>query len=299
MRMGVLDIGSNTGHLAVYKIKPEKRPKQKDKVREHLALGDHVHADGTITREGRDRLLDFIRHADKKALHEGWTVLDAVATATIRDAPNQAEVLAAVNAAARSFTLRVLDNHDEARLTYLAARRWLGDRSSGRIAVIDIGGGSLEIAAGEGEVPEQSESFALGARRLTRDILREGRSLDDLRTHVRAEVEPFVAPLRGEGLEMAVGTSWTMRKLGKRLGEKHGEGRTLRKKDVSRLIEKIADASDEKIKEKLDVSKKRAGQVLAGVTVVETVMDLFDLDELEICPWALREGVLLQHLDHL
>ena len=73
----------------------------------------------------------------------------------------------------------------------------------------------------------------------------------------------------------------------------------LARTDLRRLVEQLATMDADEIAGLPGVSADRAHQIRAGAVVAEAIMDLFDLDELEICPWALREGVLLQHLDHL
>ncbi len=291
MRMGVLDIGSNTGHLAVFDAEPGGRPVQVGKLKEMLRLADHVDAAGALTPHGLDLLLMYVRQARAEADRMDCDVV-AVATATVRDAPNRDAVVVAVREAS-DFDLTVLGEDEEARLTFLAARRWLDGRSPGRVAVIDIGGGSLEIAVGDGETPQGWKSWPLGARRLTRSWLAAGRTPDELRAHVRAEIEPHVERLRGDGLDLSLGTSWTMRLLGKVCGS------PLKKADLAALVDQVAGQSDVRIKELLGVSRKRAGQVPAGAIVADVAMELFELDRLEICPWALREGVFLDQLDDL
>ena len=89
----------------------------------------------------------------------------AFVTSAIREAPNGDDVLARVRAET-GVDLQLLSGEDEARLTFLAARRWFG-WSSGTLLVVDIGGGSLELAAGMDEDPDAAISLPLGAGRLT------------------------------------------------------------------------------------------------------------------------------------
>jgi len=293
MRLGVLDIGSNTGHLAVFDAEPGQPPVSVHKFRKMLRLADHVDGEGALTMKGLDRLVAYMSRARAVADEQGVDVLP-VATATIRDAPNREEVLAAVREAS-GFDLSVLSGEEEARLTFLAARRWLrwSARMPGRIGVFDLGGGSLEIAAGRDEAPEDWKSWRLGAGRLTREWVGRGRAPTELRAHVRSEIEPHVDALVRGGLDLAVGTSRTMRMLGSLCGE------PVRKGDLARLVEQVVGMEVTDIAGLPGVPKKRADQVLAGSVVADVLMELFSLDTLEICPWALREGVLLQHLDHL
>ena len=197
-----------------------------------------------------------------------------------------------------------MPGEDEARLTFLAVRRWFG-WSSGRLGVFDIGGGSLEIAVGSDEVPDVAQSLSLGAARLTRDWLDVGRSAAELRLHVRTTIaDDAGAVLRGGAFDHAVATSKTFRSLARICGAAPAEEgqfvrRELRRDDLSRFVGQMVAMDDKEIANLPGVSNDRAHQIRAGAIVAEAAMDLFTLEALEICPWALREGVLLRHLDQL
>ena len=200
--------------------------------------------------------------------------------------------------------VEVMPGEDEARLTFLAVRRWFG-WSSGRLGVFDIGGGSLEIAVGSDEEPDVAQSLPLGAGRLTREWLDAGRSRKELRRHVRSSMAENVGEvLKGGAFDHAVATSKTFRSLARMCGAAPSdEGQFVRRvlahTDLQALVRQLALMDTDEIAELPGVSADRAHQILAGAVVAEATMDLYGLDELEMCPWALREGVLLQHLDHL
>ncbi|MCW2788447.1 MAG: exopolyphosphatase [Aeromicrobium sp.] len=303
MRMGVLDIGSNTGHLLVVDAFRGGPPVPAHSYKEPLRLAEHLDADNAVTDEGVSRLVKYVVEARGEAEDKGCTTVLAFATSAVRDAVNADAVIAQVNRVS-GLELKVLSGEDEARLTFLAVRRWFG-WSAGRLGVFDIGGGSLEIAAGPDESPDVAQSMALGAGRLTRDWLDAGRSQAELRLHVRATIADEAGiVLRGGSFDRAVATSKTFRSLARICGAASSdEGqyvrRVLRKRDLSALVEQLRTMSVEEIGKLPGVSVDRAHQMRAGAIVAEATMDLFDLTELEICPWALREGILLEHLDHL
>ena len=169
MRVGVLDIGSNTGHLLVVDAHEGGHP---DPVRSHktqLRLAELLRSDGSLGPEGTKVLVHAAQEARAAAEDEGVEDLMAFATSAVREATDSAAVLQAVRDDA-GVDLRVLPGEDEARLTFLAVRRWFG-WSAGRLLCLDIGGGSLELAAGIDEEPEVALSVPLGAGRLTRDRL--------------------------------------------------------------------------------------------------------------------------------
>lgn len=303
MRMGVLDIGSNTGHLLIVDAYRGGPPVPAHSYKEPLRLSEHLDSDNAVTETGIANLVKYMQEARSEAEDLGCTTVIAFATSAVRDAVNADDVLQRVNEAT-GIDLQVLPGEDEARLTFLAVRRWFG-WSSGRLGVFDIGGGSLELAAGPDESPEVAQSFPLGAGRLTRDWLAAGRSTHDLRLHIRSSIAQEAGQiLRGGNFDHAVGTSKTFRSLARMCGAAAStEGRYVRRflkqRDVAKLVDQLAVMEVAEIGSLPGVSPDRAHQMLAGALVANATMDLFGVDELEICPWALREGVLLQHLDHL
>lgn len=301
--MGVLDIGSNTGHLLVVDAFRGAPPVPAFSLKEPLRLAEHLDADQSVTDEGVDRLAQYVSSARLAAEDKGCSTVLAFATSAVRDAINADDVISRVNDAS-GIELQVLAGADEARLTFLAVRRWFG-WSAGRLGVFDIGGGSLELAVGSDETPEVATSVPLGAGRLTREWLGDGRSAAELRSFVRATIADQAGPiLRGGAFDKAVATSKTFRSLARILGASpSSEGqfakRCLIRADLVPLVERLGSLSDAEIADLPGVSSNRAHQMRAGAVVAEATMDLFEVDELEICPWALREGVLLEHLDQL
>jgi len=167
MRLGVLDIGSNTGHLLVVDAYRGAAPMPASSVKESLRLAEHLAKDGTVSEKGVDALTAFVGRALELAEDKGCEEIYSFATSAVRDADNCDEVLAHVEKRTGAV-IKVLPGEDEARLTFLAVRRWFG-WSSGRLAVFDIGGGSLEIAGGDDESPDVTWSLPLGAGRLSRE----------------------------------------------------------------------------------------------------------------------------------
>jgi exopolyphosphatase/guanosine-5'-triphosphate,3'-diphosphate pyrophosphatase len=234
----------------------------------------------------------------------------AFATSAIREATNTDDVLATV-LDETGVDLVVLTGEDEARLTFLAVRRWFG-WSSGRLAVFDIGGGSLEVAAGDDERPDVTQSLALGAGRLTRDWLSDSLvgvpdpdQVRALRKYIRAELARDAGPMLRAGVgDHTVATSKTFRSLARVCGAAPSdEGafvrRSLSYDDLEKWLPKITEMDVEERAALPGVSAARAHQLVAGGLVAEAVMDLFGIDQLEVCPWALREGVILEKLDAL
>jgi exopolyphosphatase / guanosine-5'-triphosphate,3'-diphosphate pyrophosphatase len=307
MRLGVLDIGSNTGHLLVVDAHGGAAPMPASSYKEPLRLAEHLDANGAVTETGIDLLTEFVGNALELAEDKGCEEIDAFATSAVRESVNADAVLEYVykHTGAR---IRVLTGEAEARLTFLAVRRWFG-WSSGRLGVFDIGGGSLEIAAGSAEAPEAAWSLPLGAGRLAREYFAKGRpdedALRNLRRTIRAEIARNAGTLlRGGPLDHAVATSKTFRSLSRICGSApSSDGIFVRRMLPADVLEswlpKLLEMTLDEIAELPGVSQDRAHQVVAGAFVASAVLDIFDLTELEICPWALREGIILDRLDKL
>jgi exopolyphosphatase/guanosine-5'-triphosphate,3'-diphosphate pyrophosphatase len=307
MRLGVLDVGSNTLHLLVVDAHQGARPIPAFSYKAELHLGEHLDGGNRLTPKHARELRSFIDEALRLAEDKGVQEMLGFATSAVRDAVNGEEILGQIEAQTQ-VSIRVLPGTDEARLTFLAARRWFG-WSSGKLLMLDIGGGSLEIAAGQDEDPSVAISLPLGAGRLTREWLpSDPPSADDvrrLRKHVRAEIAATAGAVLRDGRPThAVATSKTFRQLARIAGAApSSEGpyirRMLRHSDVTALAADLAGTAVAERVQLPGVSAHRAPQLAAGAIVADAAMDLFELPDLEICPWALREGVILRRLDML
>jgi exopolyphosphatase/guanosine-5'-triphosphate,3'-diphosphate pyrophosphatase len=306
MRLGVLDVGSNTVHLLVVDAHQGGHPWPAYSEKAELRLAERIGTDGKLTRAGADALIDAVAKArDAAASHQTEDLL-AFATSAVRDATNSSAVLRRVREET-GVDLQVLAGEAEAILTFLAVRRWFG-WSAGRLLVLDIGGGSLEIAAGIDEEPDVALSLPLGAGRLTREWLRgdppPANQVERLYGYVEGQLDKAVSKLRGDDWERPVGTSKTFRTLARLAGAAPSTaGPTARRRlaldglrQVSGFIRRMSSSA---LAEMEGVSARRAHQLLAGAVVAETAMRRLGIDSLDICPWALREGVILRRLDVL
>jgi exopolyphosphatase/guanosine-5'-triphosphate,3'-diphosphate pyrophosphatase len=301
MRLGVLDVGSNTVHLQVVDAHPGARPSPATNQKVELRLHEYLNKEGAITAEGvallEESIADAISHAKDFQTEE----ILAFATSAIRDAKNGKDILDQIN---KKFEidLQVLSGDDEAQMTFLAVRRWLG-WSSGRLLVLDIGGGSLEIAVGDDERAEATVSLPLGASRLTREYLdsdpHTSKEIKALETFVLDSVKRDVPEdIMDHIADHFVATSKTFRTLA-RLGEHWFDDnpKYLKINSLTKMIPKLQDMSNKQRAELPGVSQSRARQIVAGAIVARTVMEKLHINELEICPWALREGIVLRWLD--
>jgi exopolyphosphatase/guanosine-5'-triphosphate,3'-diphosphate pyrophosphatase len=301
MRLGVLDVGSNTVHLQVVDTSPGARPNPTFNYKEELRLTQYINEDNLVSDEGIEKLRSAIKRAIEQSASVQTQELLPFATSALREAGNGEKIISSIN---KDFhiDLQVLTGEEEAKLTFLAARRWFG-WSSGRLLVIDIGGGSLEMAAGVDESPEIATSLPLGAGRLTKDFLKgdpyTDKSLRALRDHIENKLEQILPSLvKHQESDRAIATSKTLRTLARLAGDWFdGTGKNITVEAIRKISAKLSEM-DENTRAKLPgVSENRASQIVAGSLVAESVMRNLDIKELEICPWALREGVVLKWMD--
>jgi exopolyphosphatase/guanosine-5'-triphosphate,3'-diphosphate pyrophosphatase len=298
-------VGSNTIHLLVMDAHRGGHPTPMSSTKAALRLAESVDSSGKLTRKGADKLISTVDEFAKIATSSGCVELMAFATSAVRDARNSEDVLARV-ASETGVTLQVLSGVDESRLTFLSVRRWYG-WSAGRIINIDIGGGSLELSNGADEEPEVALSLPLGAGRLTREWLPDDppgrRRVAVLRDWLDSEVADAAAiVLKAGSPDLAVATSKTFRSLARLTGAApSGAGprvkRTLTASGLRQLIAFISRMTAADRAELEGVSVERSPQIVAGALVAEASMRALGIDAVDICPWALREGLILRKLD--
>ena len=301
MRLGVLDVGSNTVHLQVVDTSPGARPNPTFNYKEELRLTQYINEDNLVSDEGIEKLRSSIKRAIEQSASVQTQELLPFATSALREASNGEKIISSIN---KDFhiDLQVLTGEEEAKLTFLAARRWFG-WSSGRLLVIDIGGGSLEMAAGVDESPEVATSLPLGAGRLTKDFLKgdpyTDKSLRALRDHIENKLEQILPSLvKHQESDRAIATSKTLRTLARLSGDWFdGTGKNITVEAIRKISAKLSEMDENTIAKLPGVSENRASQIVAGSLVAESVMRNLDIKELEICPWALREGVVLKWMD--
>ena len=270
-----------------------------------LRLVEMLDKNGAIDDKGVKKLTEAVQEAADLADNLKCEEFLAFATSAVRSAANSDDVLDHVEKKT-GVRLQVLSGKDEARLTFLAARRWYG-WSAGRITNLDIGGGSLEMSTGTDEVPDVAVSLDLGAGRLTHEWFDTGppekKMVNTLRDYIDAELSTVADDFLDQGeAGLAVGTSKTFRTLARLTGSAPSSAgpyvkRTLTAPGLRQLIAFITRMTASDRAELEGVSSDRSHQIVAGALVAEATMRALNLDKLEICPWALREGVILRQID--
>lgn len=282
-RAAVLDVGGFSAYLLVVE-RNLSRKVVAHKVR--LRLDEAVDAAGCITADGIDRICEAVRTTERRLRMVRTDAFVPFATSSVRDAGNADEIVDAV-ARRTGLTLTFLSARKEARLAYQAAWHWTG--ATGPLTVLDIGGGTVEIAHGDGERPAFAHSLPFGARTLARTGITTA-NLDKTRAAVLRRIRhalPDDAPTTLAPARVA-GCSTVFRSLSTLT-----HTQPLRRDAVSEWIPRLAAMSPRQRAELRGISPHRARQSLAGAILAEALMTATGHPVLDICPWSTREGVLL------
>jgi exopolyphosphatase/guanosine-5'-triphosphate,3'-diphosphate pyrophosphatase len=302
--MAVLDVGSNTVHLLIVDAHAGAAPIPAMSQKYELRLAEQLKNDGDLKKSSVKSLIEVLQECNKFIEEHDCDELLAFATSAIRESKNSDAILEKIKTET-GIDLQVLDGEHEAILTFLAVRRWFG-WSSGRLLVADIGGGSLEVAFGADEHPEFAMSTPLGAGRLTRDFFTaetpNADEIKSLRKHVKNTLETHFSHLIKIEFDHAVATSKTFRQLARLDGaapSSDGQrvARELTLEGLNKWVPKIAEMNYSQRVQLPGISVGRADQLLAGAIVAQETMEFLKLKTLEVCPWALREGIILRRLD--
>ena len=298
-RCSILDLGSNSFHVLVadldgHRLTPVLRE------REMLHLGRVVARHGTIPDEPRREAVETVRHLSELARRSGAQQRLAVATSALRDAANGAKVIAELSEVAGS-TVQVLDGNEEARLGYLGVRASVAVRDEPTL-VLDLGGGSLELAIGEGDQVAWSDSVPLGASRLsaqvTKDPLRsrEQRAIEEL---IDAELDPLIDTIRGHAPATTVTVGGTVRSLARiaAIDEAVWLPATINqlrvtRKELTRLRDLLVALDLDGRLEVPGMKTRRADHLHIAAIVLVRVLERLEIATTTVSDWGLREGIL-------
>jgi exopolyphosphatase/guanosine-5'-triphosphate,3'-diphosphate pyrophosphatase len=281
-----IDIGSNTTRLLVADA-GNGQLRELMTQRAFTRIGKSLDAGGSISAEKVAETADVVATQAKLAREVGAEHIVTVATAAIRNAPNRDELLAAIERAG-GMCAEVLTGEEEARLSFVGATRTLLSPADGTIAVIDVGGGSTEIAVGEPDgAMAWSASFRIGSGFLADAYLRsDPPSVDELekvRRHVAGTFEGL-APPPAESAVAVGGTATSLRRL---------LGAELSHETLERGIRVLCTTPIAEVAARFELDVERIRLLPAGILVLEAISDLLELP-VRIARGGLREGVLLE-----
>ena len=286
MIVGCIDIGSNTTRLLVADA-GDGSLRELVTQRAFTRIGRSLGKGGAIPLKKVEETAEVVSTQAKVAREVGAQELAAVATAAIHNAVNRDELVAAVEARL-GVPLRVLSGEEEARLSFVDATRTLAQPATGTIAVVDVGGGSTEIAVGtpDGEV-QWSESFRVGSGFLADAYLRSdppsAAELEMLRRHVAGVFEGLETPAADSAVAVG-GTATSLRRL---------VGAELAHETLERGVRVLSLTPILEVAERFELDPERVRLLPAGILVLEAVSDQLGLP-LRIARGGLREGVILE-----
>ena len=302
-RLAVIDLGSNSFRLVVFTWVPGRWWKRTDEIHESVRLGQGLDASGALQAAPMERALETIELYAHFCRATGIEEIRPVATSAIRDATNRDELLR--KARERSgLEIEVLSREDEAYYGYLAV---VNSTALTDGVALDIGGGSMQLVHVRDRQELDSQSWPLGAVRMTERFLPDEKAKDKqieaLREHVRGELEsaPWLedAAERGEriaGIGGALRNLATAAELEGELPSFGVQGFTLRKKALSKMVEELADLPASERGELPGIKKERGDLILAAAVVIEEVMKTGGFDAIETTEEGLREGVFFSVL---
>jgi exopolyphosphatase / guanosine-5'-triphosphate,3'-diphosphate pyrophosphatase len=281
-----IDIGSNTTRLLVADA-GDGRLRELVTQRAFTRIGKSLGNGTLIPPEKIAETAEVVRTQAAVANEVGAEHLVAVATAAIRGAGNREELVDAVQEAG-GMELSILSGEEEARLSFVGATRTMLERPTGTVAVIDVGGGSSEIAVGEPDgMMTWSESFRIGSGFLADAYLRSdppsADELEKLRRHVEGTFEGLHPPPAGTAVAVG-GTATSLRRL---------VGAELAHETLERGIRVLSTTPIAQVAERFELDAERVRLLPAGILILEAISDLLDLP-LRIARGGLREGLLLE-----
>ncbi|MCI2419960.1 exopolyphosphatase [Saccharopolyspora sp. K220] len=300
MRLALLDIGSTAARLEIVDLDRSRMPRADWSVKARTRLAEHTGPDGSVTELGVEQAVRAVRHCVRAVADKRPDALVAFGTSAVRDAANGAALRQRLSDAA-GVRIGVLSPHDEAAVTYHAARRWHG-RCGPRLTTVDIGGGTIDVATGTGVRPTDVVSLPFGAARLTRQYLPDDpprpRHVAELLAAVRGTIPRSLGNFADVDLGHPVALSKVLRQLA--VLTESSPGKVARHPDrLSRAklrpwIPRLAELDQAQRAALPGVSRNRARRILAGAIVAELILRTIGVDELEICPWGLREGLVFR-----
>jgi len=303
MRIAAIDVGSNSLHMIVCRIRPDLSFEVIDREKDMIRLGAGTLKSHAIPPASMATAMQTLAKFRRLAESHGVDEIIAAATSAVREADNGGDFIAEARRQV-GLRVRVISGTEEARLIHLAATYAIGT-AKGRAIVIDIGGGSTEITLGTSVRVEAGRSFKLGAIRLTERFAKHdplsGSDERLLVRHIRRQTSAYLKQLRRRGFQRVIGSSGTMQAIGALAagqGRRAGELRRLavRAEDLHRLRKRLVDMTlDQRLKIS-GLDPRRADLAGVGAVLIDELISSLEASELTLSDFALREGLVLDYI---
>ncbi|PYR35979.1 MAG: exopolyphosphatase [Acidobacteria bacterium] len=305
MRLAAIDIGTNSLHMIVARVRPDFSFEVVDREKEMVRLGAGGLDGRALTTEAMHAALQVLSKFNRLAQSHGVDKIVAVATSAVREAENGGEFLRAVTNRT-GIHPRVITGVEEARLIHLAAAYGVG--VSGEVAVaVDIGGGSVEITRGKGPTMSVGRSFKLGVIRMTERFVKSDpispRDERKLVRHLESQFGGYLKQLTRDGFARVVGTSGTILSLGAIAAsdDERASQATMRNRRISakqlRGVRKLLTSLDLQARLRVPgLDPRRADLAVTGAIVLDTILRRLRANEITLCDLSLREGLVLDYI---
>ncbi len=304
MRLAAIDLGSNSVHMVLADTDRAGAFRVVGREKEMVRLGARSLSKGRLSAAAMKRAIEVLGRYKKLAESAGADKVVAVATSAVREASNGEEFLEAIGRELDVWP-RAISGDEEARLIYLAALHSI-HLEGRRALVVDIGGGSVELALGRGDALELAVSEKIGVLRLVERFVKTDplstRNDTRLVKHLDERLKPAVERIRTAGFDVVVGTSGTILALGALALERGGEvPDTLHHATVPvaeiHSLRRWLSATDVKARLKIPgLDETRADIIVPGAVLLDTILQRLGAREIILCEWALREGILLDYI---
>lgn len=305
MHVAAIDIGTNSIHMIVVRVRPDMSFEVVDREKAMVRLGAGGLDGRALTQEAMNSALQALTTFARLARSHHVDEILAAATSAVREAKNGGEFLARVERET-GIRPRVIAGEEEARLIHLAAAYGV-DIGNSRAVVIDIGGGSVEMTLGTGAGTQLARSFKLGVIRLTERFVSSDpisrRDESRLARHVLEQIDRFCTQIVEAGFDRVIGTSGTILGLAAVAatalrGTPPGEMRNLRvaAKQLRRLRRDLTTLDLDGRLAVPGMDPRRADLAIAGIILLDTILRRLGADELTLCDLALREGLLIDYI---
>ncbi len=306
MKVAAIDVGSNSIHMVVVEARAGRPLRVLHREKEMVRLGDGVFADGRLEASAQARALSTIDRCLRLARRHGAEATIAAATSAVREAENGAEFLALVRRETGQH-VDLLDEHEEARLIYLAVRAG-ADLTGPPSLIVDVGGGSTEAIVGDATAMRHGTSLPLGVLRL-KAAFGGKRALSPKRRkalsrRVREEIEEVVGHARRKRVRRVIGTAGTVNAIARMLAARDGRpwdgeaasGLRLSRDEIAGLADRLLGVPLSKRRRLPGLDPERADSVGYGAAVLAEILDAVGADELRTCRAAVREGMVIDWL---
>ena len=304
MRLAAIDIGTNSIHMIVVKVRPDLSFEIIDREKDMVRLGagglDGRSITPTAMAAALQTLAKFKRLAESHQVDE----IVAAATSATREADNGGDFIAEVGRAT-GIQIKVISGGEEARLIHLAAGYGV-DIGASTAVVVDIGGGSVEVTLGTATQMTLGRSFKVGVIRLTERFVKSDPLSDrderHLVKHLNHEMSAYLDQVAERGFDRVIGTSGTILSLGAvAIAEENTSLEELRNRRVSakalhKLRKRLTRLSLEERLAVPGLDPRRADLSVAGSVLFDTIVKRLGADEFTLCDLALREGLVLDYI---